>query len=356
MSAQFKFLGILLLAAMIGLNSYAQDSTTVKKEKVVVIKNDGAKYIGYILSDDAREILIETDEVGKLYIPKHFIKSIKPYDLNEEIEEQAVQRDTVYVVNVPVESPSDSNSDLTPLSEDEEDSLLFQNFLSTKYIQSDNAFPLRRGESYIKFMPVGVEGWLPLTKNWSLAGWTSYLGFPMGIKTKYSFKLSEAAYLSADLTLGTMAFGSLADFSIRDRGLAVSSTLSFGDRRKNFSVKLGYAYMHEYWEGWTWTDIDGNVITQGPEAWDYHFAFTTFGGMFEIEQNTDLIVEAIFAYGEFGVSGAVGAAARFGSNPRRIWQAGGTIFMIDGTVIPIPMPNLSFTYIFSKRNTSRKTL
>ena len=42
----------------------------------LIEKNDGTKYIAIILSDDARELLIETKTIGKIYILKSEVKRI----------------------------------------------------------------------------------------------------------------------------------------------------------------------------------------------------------------------------------------------------------------------------------------
>ncbi|MDT8432603.1 MAG: hypothetical protein RQ746_13855, partial [Bacteroidales bacterium] len=45
----------------------------------IVTKNDGTDYVGVILKQDAREILLQTETVGEFIIPKHEIKSIEEF-------------------------------------------------------------------------------------------------------------------------------------------------------------------------------------------------------------------------------------------------------------------------------------
>ena len=54
--------------------------------KYLVVKNDGNEYVGLILSDDGREVLIQTTSLGKIYIPKSDIKSIRPIDLVDDVK------------------------------------------------------------------------------------------------------------------------------------------------------------------------------------------------------------------------------------------------------------------------------
>jgi hypothetical protein len=48
-----------------------QDTT---RQKVIVIKNDGSTYSGVILSRNEREILIDTETLGRIYIPLYEIR------------------------------------------------------------------------------------------------------------------------------------------------------------------------------------------------------------------------------------------------------------------------------------------
>lgn len=67
-------------------NSEPNTSTSGDTTKYVVIRNNGIEYVGLLLSDDGREVLIMTQTLGKVYIPKSDIKSIKPLDYSEEVK------------------------------------------------------------------------------------------------------------------------------------------------------------------------------------------------------------------------------------------------------------------------------
>ena len=58
---------------------FAQDTTNVsdqQKRTFIVTKNDGTEYVGVLISQDEREVLLETKSIGRLYIPKHEIKCV----------------------------------------------------------------------------------------------------------------------------------------------------------------------------------------------------------------------------------------------------------------------------------------
>ena len=44
-----------------------QDGDTLK---YLIVRNNGIEYVGQILSDDGRELLIMTQQLGRVYIPK----------------------------------------------------------------------------------------------------------------------------------------------------------------------------------------------------------------------------------------------------------------------------------------------
>jgi hypothetical protein len=58
------------------LNMLFAQTTQADTNLYLFKKNDGSEYIGKLLSDDGREILIVTEKLGKIYIPKSEINSI----------------------------------------------------------------------------------------------------------------------------------------------------------------------------------------------------------------------------------------------------------------------------------------
>ena len=60
----FLFISFLMIVPS---NMQAQVESTDSTLRLIE-KNDGTKYIAKILSDDARELLIETETIGKIYI------------------------------------------------------------------------------------------------------------------------------------------------------------------------------------------------------------------------------------------------------------------------------------------------
>jgi len=69
----------LVLISLIATDkAQAQESNTSDTNKVyVIIKNDGTEFIGRIISSDMHEVVMESQKLGAIAIPKHEIKTMK---------------------------------------------------------------------------------------------------------------------------------------------------------------------------------------------------------------------------------------------------------------------------------------
>ena len=73
------------------------------------------EYVGQIISDDGREILLKTEQLGNIYIPKSDVKSITKVDLQNDYRAGE---------------------------------FLGQGVFTTRYQFTTNAFPIQKGENY----------------------------------------------------------------------------------------------------------------------------------------------------------------------------------------------------------------
>jgi hypothetical protein len=78
-----KIYFFLLFTFILGFSKAQQNP--VDTNTYVVTKNNGMEYIGKILNDDGREILLETNTLGKIYITKSDIKSITLVSSRKEV-------------------------------------------------------------------------------------------------------------------------------------------------------------------------------------------------------------------------------------------------------------------------------
>lgn len=168
----------------------------------VVVKNDGTRFYGYILSQDAREVLIETQETGQVYIPRHEIREIRQI-ASRELDEKGYY--------VPGE------------------------VFSTRYAFTSNGLPSQKGENYILWNLFGPDIQFGVSDNLDLGIMTTWIGYPIIGTAKYSLPLNKDWNLGLGLMLGT---GSWAK---SDLGMALPyGAITYGDRVMNFTFSTGY--------------------------------------------------------------------------------------------------------------------
>lgn len=187
----------------------AQNPTDNSKPLYIIIKSNGVEYIGYLLQDDGREVLIETQKLGKVYIPKADIKEMRP--LNEEQE----------------------------LIDDE---FKPNNPFSTRYSFTTNALPVKKGENYYMLNLYGPEFHFAVSNRFNIGVMSTWLGSPIGVAVKYTIPTqNEKINYSIGSILATSGY--IMNFS-RFGGLHFAN-VTFGDREKNLTLAGGLLH----WQG-----------------------------------------------------------------------------------------------------------
>lgn len=195
---------ILIIFLLLSISiSWTQEETSTNIPSIIYL-NDGKTYIGTIISDDGREILLETNTIGKIYIKKSDIKEITTEeDRIVELDEEAI-----------VESP-----------------------FTTRYAYTANAFPIKKGYNYAMVNLFGPEIHFATSDRFSLGIMTTWIGSPLGFNFKYSLpSKNEKLHYSIGSIIGTSGFlksgsgyGGLAWF-----------TTTYGNRLDNISFSAGY--------------------------------------------------------------------------------------------------------------------
>lgn len=200
-----KKLVYLFVFLFVSLQSFAQQDDSL----MVVRTNDGNFRIGKILSDDGREILLDTKEVGKIYIRKQDISSIEPYSA-----------ENIKVVN-------GEFRDSGPFT--------------TRYFFTTNALPIKKKENYALLNLYGPEVHFALTDRFSLGVMSTWVGSPIGLAAKYSIPTqNERLNFSLGGIFGTSGY--IGQF--RGYGGLYWGTVTYGDRLTNFSFSAGFAHIH----------------------------------------------------------------------------------------------------------------
>jgi hypothetical protein len=283
-----NFIFISLLALMVFSTSRASaqnfpDTAKIKSSKTFVItKNDGTEFVGIIISQDAREVLIDTEKMGQVIIPKHEIREIR------EIKKGEISAGGEYL---PAE------------------------VFSTRYFLTSNGLPIEKGESYILWNLYGPDFQFGIGKNFGVGVMTSWFAVPLIGSAKYSLELNKNVSLGLGILLGT---GSWAN---PDFGLALPfGSLTFGDRRKNLTFSSGYGTV------WSKGKNEGRLLL-------------SVAGMSKVGNKVSLVFDSFI----FPSSGNSGGALllpgiRLQTENKKAFQFGFGALVANGKLIPMPIP------------------
>lgn len=189
----------------------APNTTTPTSDttKYLVIKNDGIEYVGLILSDDGREVLIQTQSLGKVFIPKSDIKSIRPLDLAEDVKKGEFNSAGVF---------------------------------TTRYQFTTNCFPIKKGENYAMVNLYGPEVHFAVHKDFSVGVMSTWIGSPLALALKYTRGTPNPKInYGAGALIGTSGYLN----SGRGFGGLYWGMITYGDRRTNVTLSVGYGHFND---------------------------------------------------------------------------------------------------------------
>ena len=174
----------------------------------VVIKSNNQEFIGKILSDDGREILLMTASIGKVYINKSDIKSmVLISDAKNQIINGEYRGSGVF---------------------------------TTRYQFSTNAFSILKGENYAKINLGGPEVHFAVSNNFSIGVMSSWIASPVGLALKYTVPTRNE---KVNFGVGTIMASSGYIAQGRIWGGLHWGMLTIGDRKNNITFSAGYSYI-----------------------------------------------------------------------------------------------------------------
>lgn len=286
---------IRLISTLLILNlgfafSFAQETPSNDPNKLMrVVKHDGTEFVGRILENDAREILIETEEYGQLYIPKHEIRKTEEVSADEFFEGKYVGQER----------------------------------FATRYFLTTNGLPIEKGDHYAMFNWYGPEVHFAVGDNFSLGVMTTWIAMPLVGSAKYSVPIGD----NASLGIGALAGSTL--WLEGGYGALGYGSITFGHRRSNFTVSGGYAAVGSNWGG-------------GGSA-----PLMSLAGMAKIDQRITFVFDSFIYLGTTGEDNGDSFALfmpgfRFNSRGGGAFQMGVGALMVQGELIPAPMPVFSW--------------
>lgn len=305
MKATFFCITFLMLCTTTFAQEPVKDSSNVSWDWYHITMKDGYEYVAQILSDDGREILIYTREVGKIYLLKSDVKKV------EKIENTKQVIDGTYINAGP---------------------------FTTRYYFINNAFPIKRGENYAMVHLWGPEVHFATTNNFSIGAMTTWIGSPFGVVGKYSFNSKDPKKC---VSLGTImaTSGYLSQF--RGFGGLHFANFTYGTRTSNITLSAGYGYYNTgfeelvYQEGYSVIWNDGAYPTV-----PYTEKYRTKGGIL------------------FGVSGLskVGAKATFIFDVMTVFSQPNTTYVDQTTLSGGYYDSFTGTWIPGTYKTEVKTI
>lgn len=186
----------------------AQVPTEQHDSVVVVTMLSGEIRIGKILSDDGREILLETKDIGKIYIRKENIKNISDY------KEENFQ-------NVHGE-------------------LRAAGPFTTRYCFTTNSLPIKKGENYAMVNLYGPEVHFSVSNRLSLGIMSTWIGSPMLLAAKFTIPTKNE---KLNFGLGTL-FGTSGYLNtFKGFGGLHWGMVTYGDRMRNITFSAGFSYI-----------------------------------------------------------------------------------------------------------------
>jgi len=276
------FLSLILLIGFTDkINAQAENDNTT----YLVIKNDGSRYVGQIVSQDSREVILLTKELGEIAIPKHEIKEIRELSTGE--------------VN-------------------EDGTLKTSNPFATRYYITTNAQAISKGDNYIIWNLYGPDIQFGVSDNFGVGLMTSWFGSPIIGSAKYSLVRDKKIGVAVGTLLGTGSWAS------PQYGIAVPfGSFTYGSIEKNVSLSLGY----------------GAVFGPGSSGGSPLFSLA---GMNRINGRVSLVFDSFVVTEDNEVAALIIPAIRLHSSPDKAFQIGFAGVAVDGELLPIPLPFLQW--------------
>lgn len=290
------------------VDSVSLKSDTIKKtDKIYIIRtNDGGEFIGIIVHQDSKEVLIETKDRGQISIPKYYIREMK---IAENYEFTA------------------------------EGEYIARQYFSTRYFITTNGLPIEKGESYVQWNLYGPDFQFGVRKNLGVGIMTSWVGMPLIGSVKYTVPLSPKTNLALGTLLGT---GSWIE---PDYGIALPyAALTFGDRRRNLNLSVGYGAVFAEGEGEGRVLASVAIISKINKKISFVFdSFIMFPGKTKtVEESvynpsTDTWYIAYTKEKKYGFAILI-PGLRFDIGPNKAFQFGFGAFRVEGEFYPSPIP------------------
>lgn len=276
------------------------DSTLYK-----VSTNDGNELIGYILKQDAREVLIRTLDNKDFYVQNYAVKKI------EKVERIELNNKGEFV------------------GEDK---------FATRYFLTTNGLPLKKGQHYMQWNWFGPDIQFSITDRLGLGVMTTWFATPILGTAKYSVSLGKNVQGCVGAIAGSSSWLSFPSIDFRAGLILPFTSVSFGNRKSNLALSGGYGAV----------GFDGN--------WEGRF-LCSLGGMTKIGKKVSLVFDSFIippikrTYTNFdgtiiterrGLFALLIPGLRIHVRSGNAFQFGFNAMIVDQYAAPFPIPMLQW--------------
>ena len=282
------FLLLSLVAATAGAQTSA-DSSKIGKVFIITL-NDNSQHTGKLISMDSREVVIETQKMGQVSIPKLQIADMREVKAGEMSKDGQVKSSEVF---------------------------------ATRYLITTNGLPMEKGSSYIQWNWFGPDIQFAVSDHFSCGVMTTWLAMPIIADAKYSTNLGK------DLNLGVGCLLGSGTWAMPGFRLALPfAAITYGNRRNNITCSGGYG---KVWDRDTEWGLAGDR------------ALCSVAGMFHLSNKVSVVFDSFIMPGsknsEKSYIGIYMPGMRFQTSPAAAFQFGymGISYAGGSTQIPIPM-------------------
>ncbi len=269
-----------LIPSALSAQDYADTTKTQDNRLYIIINTDGTEFIGKLISQDAREVLIQTEKLGRVYIPRHLISEMRELLPNEYKNGEFVSDDS----------------------------------FATRYFLTTNGLPLKKGDSYVQWNLYGPDFQFSVSDDFGVGIMTSWIGMPIIGTAKYSFHLGKDFHLGLGTLVGTGSWIKPDLFFALPFG---SATL--GNRKSNITLSGGYGY--------------GSANGDGSGE-----ALVSIAGLAKVNNKISIVLDSFIVPSSRANLAVIVPGIRWSNKSDRAFQFGFAGLYFDGEVAPFPIP------------------
>ncbi len=277
-----KYFALISLIFVFTGNMFAQETATEhadEENKYTIVLQDGTRHVGFIKSDDGRELTIKTETLGIIVIPKYLIEKIEAYSESKE-----------------------GGTDL----------------FASRYFFTTNGFSLPAGDNYIQWTLFGPDLQFGITESFSAGIMTSWIGIPVIGSVKKTFNIAE----DLNFAIGGLAGTNIWEPTSFAAALPYAS-ITRGTPNRNISLSTGYGLFQ--FNG----DFESQILFSVGGLYSRTATGMFVFDSFIVPSNDELVILLIPGY-------------RIQTRERAAWQFGFPGLYISGDNSPFGFPIISW--------------